>query len=269
MSDQPFRFSGEAARSYDQYLGPFLFEPSARIMSGFLPEDYQGNVLELAAGTGRLTRHLIKKLGSQGRLTASDLSPDMLEIAEQKLSFPNLQFVVADAQQLPFPDDHFDFVFFQYGIMFLPDKGKGMAEAWRVLKPGGKLFMSTWDATDRMPFFHLLFNETLLPFFRGGDMNKYILPFLMHDPNALTELFRNAGFGKINIHHRRFQGTSPAPSELAKGFLLNHPMGKEVMEQDPDALMPMADQLQQRIAERFGQELVTCELSAFFCEGEK
>lgn len=269
MSEQAFKFSGEAARNYDEYLGPFLFEPSARIMASYLPDNFDGKVLEMAAGTGRLTRHLSKRMGTQGVLVASDISPDMLEVAKQKLPSEKIVFEVADAQALPFDDNYFDLIFFQYGIMFLPEKAKGMTEAFRVLKPGGKLLMSTWDATHRVPFFNLLYDETLLPFFKVADKSKYLVPFHMHDPDKLEQLFSAAGFKNIRIENRHFQGSSPAPSELVKGFLLKHSMAKEVMEQDPDALMPLAEKFQSGIIERFGAELVSCELSAFFCQGEK
>jgi ubiquinone/menaquinone biosynthesis C-methylase UbiE len=269
MSEQAFKFSGEAARNYDEYLGPFLFEPSARIMASYLPEHYEGSVLEMAAGTGRLTRHLSRRMGLTGMLVVTDISPDMLEVAQEKLPSLPIDFKVADAEALPFEDNSFDMVFFQYGIMFLPEKAKGMAEAFRVLKPGGKLFMSTWDATHRIPFMKLWFDEILLPFFTCADKSKYLVPFHMHDPVHLEQLFSAAGFKNISIENRHFQGTSPAPSELVKGFLLKHSMAKEVMEQDPDALMPLADKFQSGIIERFGAELVRCELSAFFCQGEK
>lgn len=270
MSDQAFKFSGEAAASYDEYLGPFLFEPSARIMAAFMPENYKGEVLELAAGTGRLTRHLAKKLAPEGKLVATDVSSDMLGIAENKLKGQaNLIFENADAAALPYETESFDLVFFQYGIMFLENKMKAMEEAFRVLRPGGKLFMSTWDDTSRMPFFKLLFNDILLPFFKSPDKRKYVLPFLMHEPKELVRLLENAGFRDVEVNNRRFTGTSPAPSELVKGFLLKHSLAKEVMEQDPGALMLMAETLQSRIADQFGPELVSCELSAFFCRGEK
>lgn len=85
MSQQAFTFSGEAAKSYDQYLGPFLFEPSALMLSALVPPHYKGQVLELAAGTGRLTQHLVRRLANPAQLTVTDLNPDMLAIAEKRL----------------------------------------------------------------------------------------------------------------------------------------------------------------------------------------
>lgn len=266
---EAFTFSGEAARNYDQYLGPFLFEPSSKIVAALLPEFYQGQVLELAAGTGRLTRLLAEQIKAPGQLTATDLNPDMLAVAREKITSPGVTWNVADIQDLPYPDGSFDMVFCQYGLMFLPDKQKGFNEALRVLKPGGQFIFATWESTDRVPILNLIFNQTLLPFFRSGDKSKYLVPFQMHDPVVLESFMRTAGFDAVSVEIRSFPATAPSPAELLNGFVFKHQLGNEIKAQDPEALVPLAEQLDREIGENFGRKPVKCTLTALIGRGTK
>lgn len=263
MSQQAYSFSGEAAANYDQYLGPFLFEPSALLLAALVPAHFEGQVLELAAGSGRLSRHLVRRLADPALLTVTDLSPDMLAIAQKKLDQEGIRFQTEDMQALSFPDQAFDLVICQYGVMFPPDKPLAFKEMHRVLKPGGRLIFSTWEKTDEIPFFHLLYNETLLPFFRSADKSKYVVPFHMHDPGQLMTLMEQAGFSDATVDKQDFKGTSPAPADLIAGFIHKHQLGREIMEQDPEALESIASRLEEEIGRRFGQGPVTCALRCY------
>src|SRR5438128_697292 len=135
-------FTGSIPSNYDQYLGPFLFEPYAIDLVKRLPHQGLKNVLEIACGTGRVTQHLVGELADDGNLIATDLNPDMITLARQKVSDGRIRWQAADAQQLPFGDNTFDAVVCQYGVMFFPDKPKAFAEAHRVLKNGGKFIFN-------------------------------------------------------------------------------------------------------------------------------
>lgn len=260
MSQQAFTFSGEAAKNYDHYLGPFLFEPSALMLSALVPSNFKGKVLELAAGTGRLTQHLVHRLEDPGRITITDLNPDMLAIAQKKLAHEGLQFQPEDMQQLSFPDESFDLVICQYGVMFPPDKALAFREMYRVLKPGGQLIFSTWDSTREIPFLTLLFDEILLPFFQAPDKTKYVVPFHMHHPDQLHALMNQAGFQQTSVEKIDLTGTAPSPASLVEGFIYKHQMGHEIREQDPDAVERIARKLEEEIGRRFGEGPVTCQL---------
>src|SRR5579859_7196893 len=135
MANEVFKFGGDRALNYDTYLGPFLFEPFGEEMATRVPTANIDSVLEMASGTGRVTRHLRRRLPSSVKLVASDLSPDMLEVARGKLrNYDAVEVVVADMQDLPFESHVFDIVVCQFGIMFPPDKQKVFDEAYRVLR---------------------------------------------------------------------------------------------------------------------------------------
>src|ERR1043165_3264072 len=137
-------FAGSIPANYERYLGPFLFEPYALDLVSRLQDKKYNDILEIACGTGRVTKHLASSV-KHDTLTATDLNQDMIDIAKTRVPNKNIKWQQADALELPFKDNSFDLVVIQFGVMFFPDKSKGLSEAYRVLKPGGKLIYNTWN----------------------------------------------------------------------------------------------------------------------------
>ena len=269
MANEAFRFTGEDALNYEQYLGPLLFEPSALELLSFVGSPGVPDVLEIACGTGRLTRHLRRYFPATTKLVASDISPDMLELARRLLKDPSIEFQTADVQQLPFSDDSFDLVVCQYGLMFLPEKLTGFKEIYRVLKPGGRLVFSTWDSVDNVPLLDLLFNQFILPFFNEEDLTRFLVPFSLYEPSVLSGLLQESGFSDGRIHPIQFTGSSPSPQEVVNAFLVKHPLGRQVAAKDPAAVKIMAEEMQRRLALQFGVADLTFDLKALIGIGHK
>lgn len=267
MKKETFKFSGDAAINYDTYLGPFLFEPYAQFVAQMLPPAAK-DVLEVCSGTGRLTKQLARRLSPDGRLTALDLNADMLEVAKPKVKGKPVRFVVANAQQLPFPDNSFDSVFCQFGLMFLQDKQKGFDEVYRVLKPKGKYIFSTWDKTENALTHKIYFNDLLLPFF-GKESERFLVPFSMYHEEELLNYLATAGFRNKAVRKVELEGTSPSALDVVNGYLLKHSMGDAVKEKDPKALKEMASRFENALIENFGSGAITMQFSAFVGEGEK
>lgn len=266
---EAFTFAGNDAFNYDHYLGPVLFEPSAIEFVSHIGSFPVQSVLEISSGTGRLTRHLRKQFPPPIKLVASDLSADMLEIAETQLNDPSIVFQVADAQQLPFADHSFDLVVCQYGLMFLPDKQKGFNEAWRVLKPGGSYIFATWDRSDNIPLFKLIFNDLVLPFFAGEDTTRFLVPFSLHDPAQLNHFMQQAGFREHKVLPMEFTGSSAFPIDIVNGLFLKHPLGREVAVKNPAAVEHIAKDMEQQIARHFGKGPLSFALAGLIGTGQK
>jgi ubiquinone/menaquinone biosynthesis C-methylase UbiE len=269
MANEVFKFSGDRALNYDTYLGPFLFEPYGKEMAARVPVANVHSVLELASGTGRVTRHLRERLPSSVKLFASDLSPDMLEVAKSKLLDKEIEVVVADMQKLPFEPNRFDAVVCQFGIMFPPDKQKVFDEVYRVLRPGGVFLFSTWDKTDDVGIFKVVYNEHVLPFFAGEDPGRFLVPFSLHDPDQLKKFLITSHFADAKIERVALKGMAHAAVDLVKGFFTTHSMGQEVADRDANAFEAIARRMEKAIVERFSDHPVVCELSAFFGSGVK
>ena len=140
MADVRASFSGSIPEYYDRCLGPAWFDAFAADLARRLPAKPPGDVLEIACGTGLVTRRLRERLDSTVRLVATDLSNAMLDYARAKLSeSKDIAWREADAVKLPFGDGEFGAVVCAFGVMFVPDKQAAFREARRVLKEGGIL----------------------------------------------------------------------------------------------------------------------------------
>src|SRR4051812_43476750 len=145
ISSPAVEFTGSIPHHYEECLGPIFFEPYAIEISKRINPSSVHFALELACGTGRVTRHLRNVFPSNAKLVASDISPDMLAVAKEKLGTLDIDWQIIDAQELPFADNSVDLVVCCFGYMLVPDKLKAYAEAYRVLRPGGMLLFATWD----------------------------------------------------------------------------------------------------------------------------
>src|SRR5688572_786938 len=200
-------FAGTIPRNYERYLGPFLFEPYALDIVERLQDKKYAEILELACGTGRVTAHLAESV-KHDTLTATDLNPDMITVARERIPDKKIKWMTADALQLPFQDESFDLVVCQFGIMFFPDKEKGLKEAFRVLKKSGKLVFNTWDKIENNPPVHIG-SSIIEGYFGDNPPVFYQIPFSMHDKSELKSLITAAGFRNIKISLVEKEASSP------------------------------------------------------------
>ena len=141
--DRNVLFQGAVPENYDRYLGPVIFEPWAEDLVSRLANKKYKRVLEIACGTGIVTRRLRDALPVTIEIVATDLNSDMFEFAKPKFEgHENIIWQQADASALPFPDCSFDAAVCQFGVMFVPDKAAAMRESYRVLR-GGAFFCLT------------------------------------------------------------------------------------------------------------------------------
>lgn len=144
-------FRGGVPDSYEQLMVPLMFQPFADDMVERAVARHPGAVLELAAGTGVVTRGLASALPPDSTVVATDLNAGMLAVAQSRgapraAGAADVVWQTADAQDLPFADESFDLVVCQFGIMFFPDRPAAHAQVHRVLRPGGTSLFSAWDS---------------------------------------------------------------------------------------------------------------------------
>src|SRR4029453_10632477 len=145
-------FAGSIPRLYEAYLVPLIFEPYAADLVNRLAPISPSRVLEIAAGTGVVTRNLASVLPESVSIVATDLNQSMLDLAATIGTKRHVEWRQADSMQLPFPDGSFDAVVCQFGVMFFPDKVKAFSEARRVLMPGGVFMFNVWDRISENEF---------------------------------------------------------------------------------------------------------------------
>ena len=125
MSTSSSGFVGDIPSHYDGGLGPNIFHDYGDRLAALCSGADVQNVLELAAGTGIVSRKLRDQLPADASLLVTDLNAPMLDVAKGKFSSgENVQFQVANAMELPFEDEAFDLMACQFGVMFFPDKAR-------------------------------------------------------------------------------------------------------------------------------------------------
>lgn len=209
-----FRLSEAAARKYQDHSVPAMFAPLAEATVKRLDLPTDGHVLDVACGTGALTRAImltraiIEQLPGQGRVVGADLNQSMIDIAQSLTTQTGhrVEWVASDVTALPLDAQSFDLVCVQQGLQFFPDKPAALDEIFRVLKSGGRLSLTCWRAIS--PFNDAL-AEALATHVSDDAAQKARAPFSFRDGDVITSLLRDAGFS-ITRHdgivlQRRFE----------------------------------------------------------------
>lgn len=233
-------FVGSIPELYDRHMGPVLFEPYARDLAARVPAGTR-RILEVAAGTGRVTKHLVATLPADGELRATDLNPPMIEEGKRRVTDPRVKWEVADAQALG-GAQNFDVVACQFGLMFVPDKLLALTEMRRVLKPGGTLLLSTWDDLAKNPA-TLILHELAYAASPNDPPTFMKTPFSMPDPAALKKLVEDAGFSQVRVDTVATTGEASSAADIAAGFVRGNPLYNQLTERNVDA-----DALQAKVA---------------------
>ncbi len=268
MNTNPAAFTGSIPENYERYMGPLLFEPYALDLAERINVFGIDSVLEIACGTGRVTKYLRKLFPNRTEIIATDLNDAMLVVAKKTISEEGIAFQIADAMELPFEDDCFDLVVCQFGFMFFPDKPKAFSEVYRVLQPDGCLLFNTWDRLENNRLVNTA-NSIVTKFFDNDPPAFYKTPFSMYDENAIRTLMQDAGFRNIEITKVTKEGVSPTAEDAVKGLISGNPIHKEITDKDPASLEKISKELESEIIKHFGNKPVVTELNAIVCKGVK
>ncbi|HYD56578.1 MAG TPA: methyltransferase domain-containing protein [Burkholderiales bacterium] len=208
---------------YDDCAGPIWFDPFAADLVQRISRRPPGDVLEIACGTGLVTRRLRERLDPSSRLVATDLSKAMLDYARVKLQGrAGIEWREADASQLPFESEEFAAVVCGFGFMFMPDRQAALAEARRVLAEGGALLFNVWDRIEENP--HALANAQVLEAMFPGDPElRFRVPYDMCDEGLLRRLLEGAGFRDARIETKRIPIEGADPRTIATGQIRGTP----------------------------------------------
>jgi demethylmenaquinone methyltransferase/2-methoxy-6-polyprenyl-1,4-benzoquinol methylase len=174
----------------------------------------KGNaVLDIAGGTGDLAARFAEIVGPEGRVVLADINGAMLEVGRDKLLDTgrqgNIEFVQADAQDLPFPDDSFDCVTIAFGLRNVTDKDKALRSMLRVLKPGGRLLVLEFSkpANPLLNRAYDTYSFRVLPFMgklvaNDSESYQYLAESIrMHpDQETLKDMMEDAGFSRCEYH---------------------------------------------------------------------
>jgi SAM-dependent methyltransferase len=257
------KFAGSIPELYDTYLVPLIFEPYAADLVTRLSSRRVSRVLEIASGTGVVTRALASTLPEDVSIVAADLNQAMLDQASAVGTKRPVEWRQADAMQLPFPDRSFDVVACQFGVMFFPDKAKAFSEARRVLGPGGIFIFNVWDRLSENEFADTV--TTALESAFPTDPPRFLArtPYGYHDRHAIERDLATGGFiasPQIStVEARSRAATARIP---AVAFCQGTPLRNEIETRDASGLGKATDVAADAIAKRFGGGPIDAKIQA-------
>lgn len=167
-------------------------------------------ILDIAGGTGDLTAKFSKLVGEDGQVILADINDSMIKVGRSKLVdsgiVGNVDYVQANAEELPFPDNYFDRITIAFGLRNVTEKAKALESMYRILKPGGKLLVLEFSkpVVPAVSKIYDTYSFSLLPFMgkvvaNDSESYKYLAESIrMHpDQDTLKEIMEGAGFDEV------------------------------------------------------------------------
>lgn len=187
---ETFQIPLEIAEMYESAFVPRLFGEWAELLVETVELTPGRRVIDVACGTGVVTRAAQERVGGRGAVVGLDVNESMLTVARRLR--PEIDWRQGDATQLPFPDAEFDVALCQSGLMFFPDPAAALREMARVVKPTGTVAVQVWDRLDDQPAYRPF--TAVAARHAGPEAVDLLGTYFVHgDLDNLGRLFADAG----------------------------------------------------------------------------
>ena len=225
--------------AYDRQLVPWLFEHWAEPFIDLAAPTPSARLLDLACGSGLITRHLAGRLDRDGRIDAVDIDPAMLAYASSTIGDERVHWHVSDASKLPLGDGSLDGALCHQGMQFFPTPSDVLAEIARTLRPGGRLTVAVWGRLDDNPWPAALADATraVLGDEAAAGMTTVCA---LGEPSQLIAPLRAAGFEHVTAETRERTATHPDVQAAVAGQLDALPSGSITDRLDDDQRAQLA-----------------------------
>lgn len=246
-------FTGSIPEIYERYLVPLIFESYAQDLASRVSAESVSRILEIAAGTGVVTRAVADALDTRISIVATDLNQEMLDHGASVRPDKNIKWQVADALSLPFDDESFDTVLCQFGVMFFPDRIKAYSETLRVLKPGGRFIFNVWDQIKNNEFADVV--TTALQDVFPDDPPLFLLrtPHGYSNIEEISKDLSEGGFTSIpSFETVTARSRAQSPSIPAIAYCQGTPLRNEIENRDSSRLEHATDVAASALSKRFG-----------------
>jgi ubiquinone/menaquinone biosynthesis C-methylase UbiE len=220
-----WQLTGAASENYERYMVPAHCETRALDLIERVGLQPGERVLDVACGTGIVSRLAARRVGHFGNVTGVDVNPDMLEVARKVSAYfdPAIEFVEGTAEDIALPSSHFDAVLCQQALMFFSDRKKALKEMHRVLKPNGRIALNVWRSEQFNPVYRDLI--VALEKHVGADVAAVMRsPFIIKSVGEMRSLFEQAAFRDVRVVIRVGTVRFPSVSELVRQEIESMPV---------------------------------------------
>lgn len=256
-------FGGSIPENYDRHMVPLIFEPYARDLAERAASLTPRAVLEIAAGTGVVTRALAPRLAADASYVVTDLNQPMLDYAASRQApDTRIHWQQADAMMLPFDAAAFDLVCCQFGTMFFPDRVLAYREVKRVLRPGGHFLFNVWDRIEENDFADDVTNALARMFPHDPPRFMARTPHGYHDKTMIRSELEEAGFGRVAIETKADQSRAASARIPAVAYCQGTVLRSEIEARDATKLDAATDYAEAAITERHGNGALATRIQA-------
>jgi ubiquinone/menaquinone biosynthesis C-methylase UbiE len=261
------QFLGSIPDVYERMLVPLIFADYARDLAKRVSSLMPTKVLEIAAGTGALTRELTSHLGARARIVATDLNEPMLKVAAARQEAGGqVEWRPADAVALPFETAAFDAVACQFGAMFFPDKVKGFGEVRRVLEPGGHFLFNVWDRLSENDFTYVAVQALSAVMAPNPTDFMSRIPHGYHDLTKVRADVVSAGLTVVSTETVGLISRGLSARDVAVALCQGTPMRGEIESRQFVSLEEATEVATRALVERYGHGPIEGRLSAHVVE---
>ena len=248
---------------------PLMFEPYAADLATRVAAMEPADVLEVACGTGVVTRAMSDRLPSVCCLEATDLSAEMVAHAERVGTARPVRWGKADVMDLPHAESSFDVVVCQFGAMFFPDRVAAYREILRVLRPGGHFLFNLWEGLDRNEFAAVI--SEAVAALHPNDPPSFLatVPYSKGDPMGAASELISAGFEACRSDRRVERSPASDARQAAVAFCHGTPLRGEILERDAGGLESATAAATGALEGRFGRGPIDGLLSAIVVCAQK
>lgn len=226
------QYSGSAPQNYEKYFVPAIAAPIAKDLMGAASIQPGERVLDVACGTGVVTRLAAERTGNDGQVAGLDVSPAMLAVARSLTpTGKSIEWYETSADAMPLADGGFDVVLCQMGLQFMSNKQQALEEMRRVLRPGGRIALNLPGPT---PAFFADFAQALARHIDPSAARFVHVVFSLHDEETLRSLMTAAGFQDVKIAKARKTLRLPPPQEFLWQYTHSTPL-RELVSRASDA----------------------------------
>jgi ubiquinone/menaquinone biosynthesis C-methylase UbiE len=262
MATTDKNFTGSIPEFYDRLFVPLIFEPYAADIARRMTALRPRRILEVAAGTGVVTRAVAAAL-PEAEIVATDLNQPMIDHAKSRQNAGRVTWQTADALALPFPDASFDAVICQFGVMFFPDKVKGYSEARRVLKNGGNYIFNVWDKIEANEFVDVIMRALADVFPNDPPQFMQRTPHGFHDNNIIRADLKKAGYQHITIEPMEATSRAESAKTAVIAYCQGSPLKLEIEQRGAPGLEAAMEKATEAVVRRFGSGPIEGKIRAY------
>ena len=232
MTDRVYdrSYGGTAAENYQRFFVPFIGAPVAEDLIEVARLQPGERVLDVACGTGVVTRLAAERVGAASLVTGLDVNASMLAVARTETpSNISIDWYEASVESMPLEDEAFDVVLCQMGLQFIPNKLAALREMRRVLTTGGRVYVTV---PGPKPAIFGIMTDALARHLSPAAASFVDLVFSLHDVDELTGLLRSAGFRDVDVQAKPKELRLSAPEDFLWQYIHSTPLAEAAAQAD-------------------------------------